>query len=381
MARIVSDVDSGRPDFIPWWRTEVTSGDVELITTALSREQVSMGVVTSQLERELADALDIPYVVATTSGSVALTMAMMALNIGPGDEVIVPDRTFIATAHGAHLLGAKIVLADCLPDSPNIDPGQIDALISSRTRAIIAVHLNGRFCQMETILEIASRKGIPVVEDAAQAVFSRTAMGFMGGFGRIGCFSFGMTKLLSTGQGGAVLTRDRMIFENLRAMRNHGVRDVVSHEYLQSGHNFKFTDMQAALGLGQSRRWAAKVSHCNAVYTAYEQGLAGQSKVTLVPVDIAAGECSLWAEVVTAERDNLADYLAQRGIQTRHFLPCLHSAPHLATPRSMPNSVRYGQTGLVLPSGPSQPLANVHRTIGAIRDWVDSNSGLGPSRD
>jgi dTDP-4-amino-4,6-dideoxygalactose transaminase len=375
MARIVSDVDSSRPDFIPWWRTEVTGGDVDLITSALFREQVSMGAVTAQLEREIAEALDIPYVVATTSGSVALTMAMMALDIGPGDEVIVPDRTFIATAHGAHLLGAKIVLADCLPDSPNIDPGQLEALVNSRTRAIIPVHLNGRFCRMDEILAIASKYGIPVVEDAAQAVFSRAPGGFMGGFGQIGCFSFGMTKLISTGQGGAVLTRDRAIYENLRALRNHGVRDVVTHDYLQSGHNFKFTDMQAALGLGQARRWAAKVNHCNAVYTAYSQGLAGQSKVTLVPVNIADGECSLWAEIVTDERDALADFLARRGIQTRHFLPCLHTAPHLATARQMPNSDRFGERGLILPSGPSQPLQNVQRTIEAVRDWVASNSG------
>jgi dTDP-4-amino-4,6-dideoxygalactose transaminase len=374
VSSVVSKVDQQHPDFISWWRTDVTPGEAQLVMEAIAAEQISMGAVTAQLERELGEIVDVPYVVATTSGSVALTLAMMALDIGPGDEVIVPDRTFIATAHAAQMLGAKIVLADCQPDYPNVDPKQIEGLITSRTKAIAVVHLNGRCCDMDEILAIADRRGIPVVEDAAQAVFSRSKRGYMGGIGRIGCYSFGMTKLASTGQGGAVLTRDKEIYEKLRAMRNHGVRDVVSHEYLQSGNNFKFTDLQAALGLGQIRRWQEKVSHCNAVYRAYREGLSGLPRVTILDVRVDDGECALWTEVVADERDQLSDFLAARGVQTRKFLPCLHSAPHLAGSTDFPNSIAFGKRGLVLPSGPAQSLANVTRTIALLQEWAGSNS-------
>lgn len=378
MTSIVSRVDTTSPGYVPWWRTDVTPDEAQLVMQAIAEEHISMGPVTADFERELAALIDVPYVVATTSGSVALTLAMMALGVGPGDEVIVPDRTFIATAHAAHMLGAKIVLADCLPGYPNVDPQDIARKITPRTKAIMVVHLNGRCCEMDEILAIADRHGIPVVEDAAQAVFSKSATGYMGGLGRIGCFSLGMTKLASTGQGGAVVTRDAEIYQQLRAMRNHGVRDVVTHDYLQTGNNFKFTDLQAALGLGQIRRWQEKVAHCNRVYDAYTKGLAGQYRVTPLDVRIGSGECALWTEVVCDRRDELADYLGKQGIQTRKFLPCLHSAPHLSADVHFPNSISFGARGLVLPSGPAQPLENVARTITAIRDWVGLNDPQNP---
>lgn len=374
MASIVSRVDTTSAGYVPWWRTDVTPDEAQLVMQAIAAEHISMGPVTADFERELGALIDVPYVVATTSGSVALTLAMMALGVGPGDEVIVPDRTFIATAHAAYMLGAKIVLADCLPGYPNVDPQDIARKITPRTKAIMVVHLNGRCCDMDEILALAGRHGIPVVEDAAQAVFSKSAAGYMGGLGRIGCFSLGMTKLASTGQGGAVVTRDAELYQQLRAMRNHGVRDVVSHDYLQSGNNFKFTDLQAALGLGQIRRAHEKVAHCNRVYDAYVAGLAGQYRVTPLDVRTADGECALWTEVVCDHRDELADYLGAQGIQTRKFLPCLHSAPHLSGDQRFPNSISFGARGLVLPSGPAQPLENVARTIAAIQNWVGINN-------
>lgn len=374
MSRIVSFVDSNSPVYVPWWRTDVTPDEAQLVMQAIAAEHISMGPVTADFERELGALIDVPYVVATTSGSVALTLAMMVLGIGPGDEVIVPDRTFIATAHAAHMLGARIVLADCLPGYPNVDPQDIARKITTRTKAIMVVHLNGRCCEMDEIVAIADRHGIPVVEDAAQAIFSQSPAGYMGGLGRIGCFSLGMTKLASTGQGGAVVTRDPELYQQLRAMRNHGVRDVVSHDYLQSGNNFKFTDLQAALGLGQIRRAQEKVAHCNRVYDAYVRGLAGQYRVTPLEVSTGSGECALWTEVVCERRDALANYLGTQGIQTRKFLPCLHSAPHLSANTHFPNSISFGARGLVLPSGPAQPMENVERTIAIIRNWLGVNT-------
>lgn len=365
--RIVSQVDAERDDFVPWWKTRIDDADVALLMRSVDERRFSMGSGTAEFEAELAAILGVRHALATTSGSMALMLSMLALGIGPGDEVIVPDRTFIATAHGASLLGARIVLADCKTDNPNVDPAEIARKISARTKAVIVVHLNGGACDMEPILAAAGRFSVPVVEDAAQALFSRSGGRFLGTFGAMGCFSFGMTKVASTGQGGAIVTDDPRLYERLRGLRNHGVRDVVSHEYLGTGGNFKFNDMQAGIGLGQIRRWREKVEHCNAVYRAYRQGLSAVPGLRVLDIDVDRGECALWTEIVVESRDRLADALAAQGIQTRKFLPCLHSAPHLATDAQFPNSQRFALTGLVLPSGPDQPLANVERTIAAIR--------------
>jgi perosamine synthetase len=366
---IFDSVDQTRSDFVPWWRTTIPDEDISELVSAIRSEHISMGPVTAQLEQRLAAALDVPFVVATTSGSVALTLAMMALEIGPGDEVIVPDRTFIATAHAASLLGARVVLADCLSNHPNVDPQEISKKITSRTKAIVIVHLNGRACCIREIASIADKHGLPLVEDAAQAIFSRSEYGNLGTQGAMGCFSFGMTKLVSTGQGGAVVTRSPALYDKLRAMRNHGVRDTISHEYLMMGNNFKFTDLQAAIGLGQVARAEEKVRRCNDIYRAYQSGLNGLNGVSLLEVRIDHGECALWAEVISPRRDELSGYLASRGIQTRKFLPSLHTAPHLAGGADFPHSAEFERTGMIIPSGPAQRMESVRRTIEAIREW------------
>ncbi len=235
---------------VSWWRTAIGEDERATILDSLARERISMGAVTAELEAELCRRLEVPYAVATTSGSVALMMALLALDIGPGDEVIVPTRTFIATAHAASLLGARVVLVDCGAESPNLDVERLAAHITDRTKAIIPVHLNGRAVDAR-VFEIARQRGLAVVEDAAQALYSRTPQGYLGTLGDIGCFSFGMVKLTSTGQGGALVTRDEALYRRLVAIRNHGVRDVVSHDYLGVGGNFKFTDILASIGLWQ----------------------------------------------------------------------------------------------------------------------------------
>jgi dTDP-4-amino-4,6-dideoxygalactose transaminase len=364
---IISKVSPEHKDFVPWWKTRIDESDIALLIRSVNEKRFSLGSGTAEFETELASILGVRHAVATTSGSMALMMSMIALGIRPGDEVIVPDRTFIATAHGASLLGARIVLADCKLGDPNVDPAEIERKISPRTKAVVVVHLNGHGCDMEPILSIAGRYGVPVVEDAAQALFSRKDGKFLGTLGAMGCFSLGMTKIASTGQGGAVVTNDKRLYDRLRSLRNHGVRDVISHDYLETGGNFKFNDLLAGIGLGQIRQWREKVEHCNAIYRAYRDGLAAVPGVRVLEVVVDGGECALWTEIIADARDRLAAALAERGIQIRKFLPCLHTAPHLAGDVGFANSQRFAAHGLVLPSGPDQPLANVERTIQAIR--------------
>ncbi len=354
---------------VPFWMTDIGEREVATVCDTMARKSFSLGAVTAEMEAEIAKQLDVPYALCTTSGSTALMMGLMAAGIGPGDEVIVPTRTFIATAHAASLLGAKVVLVDCQSGDTNMDVAEAAKKISSRTKAIMPVHLNGRSCDMAAISTLAKKHGLAVIEDACQGIFSRTADGYLGTLGDCGCFSFGMVKLVSTGQGGAVVTRDKAIYEKLAAMRNHGVADVISHTYLMPGHNFKFNDIQASIGLWQVRRGPEKAAHVNTVYKRYRKGLEELPFIELMPVDVDKGEVALWAEAVSEERDALMAFLSQNGIQSRKFIPCVHTAPHFSSGEQFPHSERFNRTGLNLPSGPDMPLDYVDRAIEVLTEY------------
>ncbi len=354
---------------VPFWMTNIGENEIATVAETMSAKSFSMGAVTAKMEAEIAKQLDVPYVLCATSGSMALMMGLMGAGVGPGDEVIVPTRTFIATAHAASVLGAKVVMVDSLSESPNMDVAEAAKKITPRSKAIMPVHLNGRMCDMAAIRALAEKHGLAVIEDACQGMFSRGPDGYQGTLGDCGCFSFGMVKLVSTGQGGAIVTRNKELYEKLAAMRNHGVADVVSHTYLTTGHNFKFNDLLASIGLWQVRRGPEKASHVNAVYKRYREGLEGLSFIELAPVDVDKGEVALWTEAVSEERDNLMAFLAGEGIQTRKFIPCVHTAPHFSGGGPFPNSERYNRTGFNLPGGPDMPLEYVDRTIEALKKY------------
>jgi dTDP-4-amino-4,6-dideoxygalactose transaminase len=354
---------------ISWWRTEFATGEAERIAESIAHEHVSQGQVTAEFEQALGEVLDVPYVVATTSGSTALLMALMAAGVGPGDEVIVPNRTWIATAHAAMMLGARVVLVDVEEDRPIIDAAAIEAKITPRTRVIMPVHLNGRSADMGAITAIAKRHGIRVVEDAAQAIGSRNGAGPIGTQGDLGCFSLSVAKLIATGQGGFVVTRDEMLHRALKSVRTHGVADVVNAEWTRLGFNFRFTDILASIGVVQLAKLPQRVEKARAIYEAYRRGIETLGQVRLIPVDLEAGEVPVYAEVLCAHRERLLVHLASHDIEARPFYPDLDHAAYLGNEGAFPNSRKYGSEGVYLPSGPAQPMENVHRVIEALRSF------------
>ncbi len=354
---------------VPFWMTNIGENEIATVAETMAAKSFSMGAVTAKMEAEIAKQLDVPYVLCATSGSMALMMGLMGAGVGPGDEVIVPTRTFIATAHAASLLGARVVLVDSRSDSPNMDVAEVEKKITSRSKAIMPVHLNGRVCDMAAIRALAEKHGLAVIEDACQGMFSRGPDGYQGTVGDFGCFSFGMAKLVSTGQGGAIVTRDKEMYEKLTIIRNHGVSDLVSHAYVMPAHNFKYNDIQASIGLWQVRRGPEKVAHVNAVYKRYLEGLEDLPFIDLIPVDIDKGEAALQAEVMSEERDALMAFLAGEGVQTRKLTPCVHTAPHFNNDEAFPNSERFNRLGFKLPSGPNLPLDCVDRTIAALKKY------------
>ena len=354
---------------IPWWRIAFGEADIQNVSEAIQNGNISQGPVTVEFEKQLAKALDVPYIVVTTSGSVALMISLMAVGIQSGDEVIIPNRTWIATAHAAKMLGANAVLVDVQPDIPIMNVSEIRDKITSKTKAIMPVHLGGRKVDMDDIREIADEFNLRVVEDAAQALMVKQGDKYCGTLSDAGCFSFSVAKLLPTGQGGAVATRSQEVYEKLMKIRSHGVSDVINVTYSELGFNFKFTDLQAAIGLNQLSFVEQRVKKLKKIYQIYEIGLTKFSFLKLIPVSIFKGEIPLYIEILTQERQKLVKFLASHSIQTRPFYPSLDDAKYLQNTGSFPNAKTFGTQGLVLPCGPDQPLENIDRVLDVLNQF------------
>ncbi len=354
---------------ISWWRTSFGDEEATLIAQAVGGEHISQGEVTDHFERRLADLLGVPAVVATTSGSMALLMGLLLVGVGPGDEVIVPNRTWIATAHAPLLLGARPVLVDVEPDRPIMDISLVEELITERTKALVPVHLNGRSVDMTALNGIASRHGVAVVEDAAQALGSRNATGPLGTQSAAGCFSLSVAKIISTGQGGFVAAPDEDAAERLRLMRTHGVTDVVHATYGAPGFNFRFNDVLASMGLAQLDRLDGRIQRVTEVHGRYAEGLGGLSSVSILPAHVEKGEVPVYVEALVPRRAELMKYLEALGIQVRPFYPDLDTADYLADGRDYPNSRRFGSQGVFLPCGPDQSDRAIDRVIEALEDF------------
>ena len=350
------------PKIFHWW-SNVGEEEIRRIGDAIRNKRLSHGPITEEFERRISEVLGLEHVAATTSGSMAILMALIAAEVGPGDEVIVPNRTWIATAHAPWLLGAKPVFVDVLPDCPVIDVAQVEARITARTKAIIPVHLNGRSADMRALNRIAARHGLKVIEDAAQAFGSRNLDGPLGTQSFAGCFSLSVAKIITTGQGGYVVTRDPEVGARLRAMRTHGVSDPINCIYTKPGFNFRFTDLLASIGLVQLEQLPERIRKLQIIYARYAAALPAFDFLRFVPVNIAAGEIPIYIEVCCPQRDRLVVHLAATGIQTRPFYPDLHTAPYFGDTGRYPNAEKFAAQGLFLPSGPDQPMENVERVL------------------
>lgn len=355
---------------VNWWNIALEEDEIEAVGQAIRDRFVSMGPLTEKLEEALARELEVPYVVCVTSGTSALMIACMAAGVRAGDEVIVPDRTFVATAHAPMILGARVRLTDTKKSRPVMDENALAPLITDRTRAIIPVHLNGHAADMEAINAIASRHGITVIEDACQAFGSRSNGRLLGTLSRFGCFSLGLAKLVTTGQGGFVTCHTQEDRELLKKLRNHGVFDVF-HDGgpCMVGGNFKLTDIQASIGLVQIGKFERKRRHQLDVYRRYRDGLSDVACLRCVNVDIENGELPLRPEFLCSDREAFIKEINRFGINVVAHTHSLNELPYLNTPgASFPNSELHHAHALIFPCGPDQPIANVERSINAIKE-------------
>jgi len=332
-----------------------------------------LGPVTEAFEAALARYLGVPHVVGTSSGTDALLVALMALGVGPGDEVVTSPFTFFASAGVVARLGARPVFVDVEPDTLTLDPGRLEAALSSRTKAIQPVHLYGQPADMTGILAIARRRGIPVVEDACQAIGATVGGRKAGTLGAMGAFSFYPTKNLgAAGDAGAVATDDAALAALLRSLRVHGSSTTYFHDRV--GGNFRLDALQAAVLSAKLPRLEAWNARRRAIAERYGELLAAPARAGRVRLPAEApGRGHVFHQYVVrvADRDGVRARLGERGVGSAVFYPVpLHLQECFAAlggrAGDFPEAERAAREVLALPMFPELTDAEVERVAAAL---------------
>lgn len=307
---------------------------------------------TREFEEQIADYVGTKHCSVVNNGTISLTLALIACDVGPGDEVIVPDFTMVASANAVKLAGAEVVFVDIEADSLCMDFERMSEAVTPRTKAIVLVTVNGRYpARMMEFAAFCRDRGLRLVEDAAQSLGSFKDGRHLGTFGHIGSFSFSAPKVITTGQGGALVTDDDALIERIRLLRDFGRASGGSDHYLTMGWNFKFTDIQAIIGIEQMKKLPWRVRRKKEIYARYRKHLAGTPELELIPTDLE--DTAPWfidVLVANGKREELAGFLKDQGIGARPFYPALHAEPVYARSGSFPVSERVARQGLWLPS-------------------------------
>lgn len=283
---------------------------------------------TEKFEHLIAEYLGVKHASVVTNGTVSLFIALMALGIGRGDEVIVPNLTMIASANAVLLAGAKPRLVEIDPQNMCLDLSLAERGITKKTKAIMFVNLNGRSVDMNILLALCKKYRLYLIEDAAQALGSTWQGKHMGTFGDIGSLSFSMPKIITTGQGGALLTNDDVLIKKIRKIKDFGRVKSGVDIYESLGFNFKFTDLQAVVGIEQMKKLKVRVKRKKEIYRLYEKELLGVEGIRFFQTDLS--QTTPWfIDLLADRREELIDYLKLHGIGSRPFYPPIHTqAPY-----------------------------------------------------
>jgi dTDP-4-amino-4,6-dideoxygalactose transaminase len=324
---------------IPLSDIDMGAEEVLAVTKVLESRWLTLGAVTQDFEQQFAAATGSKHALAVTNATAALHLSCVVANLGPGDEVIVPSLTFVATANAVRYVGAKPVFADITSaDNLNISPESILENLSPKTKAIIVVHYAGYACAMSEIMKIARENGLIVIEDAAHAAGSELDGAALGTWGQTGCFSFFSNKNMTTGEGGMITTQDDAVAERLRILRSHGMTSMTwdrhkghawSYDVTELGYNYRIDEIRAALGLVQLAKLNKNNLRRKALTELYRETLAELAPSVSMPFSSSRGRSAYHILPVLlpvgSDRRIFMDTMKDNGIQTSIHYPPIHT--------------------------------------------------------
>ena len=342
-------------NFIPISQPSITQKEIDYVTDAVKSGWVSsMGKYVNAFEEQFADYVGTKYAVSTCNGTAALHLALVSSGIKSGDEVIIPDFTFVATANAVKYTGAAVVCVDIEEESLCIDPEQIEKAITEKTKAIIPVHVYGHPANMVAIRQIAQKYNLVVIEDAAESHGAEVSGKKVGSLGHCGVFSFYGNKIITSGEGGMVTTDDEDLYEQLRNLRDHAMSKEKRYWHESVGFNYRMTNLQAALGVAQLERIEELLNRKREIFFAYRELLAVNKRLRL-------NKEAVWAKNVywmvclevegfsESERDAFMKQLKNAGIDSRPYFYPISDMP-MYDKASTPVVHKIYKRGINLPS-------------------------------
>jgi perosamine synthetase len=349
------------PQVQPW----IGSEEQALVGGVVSDNWLTEGPRSKEFGQRLLELMDAPYGVFAPNGTLALALALMALEVFRDAEVIVPDATFVGSASAVILAGAKPVFVDIDSQTLQIDIEQAEKAVTSNTAAIMPVHLMGASADMDGVMELAERRGLKVVEDAAQGIGVNYRGRHVGTIGDVGCFSFFADKTITTGEGGFVTCNSEEVYERLQLIRNQGRLKSGSFIHPAVGFNFRITDMQAAIGIAQLSKLDQIVSRKRANHARYQELLAQNPHVRVFSAPQAGNHVPFRCAVHCEDAFELAKFLDDNCVDTRRFFYPLHRQPcftDLFGPIDdgpFASSIDAYEHGLLLPVYPTMSHADI----------------------
>lgn len=374
---------------IPLFDLRLEDSDIEAVAETLRSGWLTMGPRTKALEEALATHLGVGNVVAVSSGTAALHLAFKAAGVGPGDEVIVPAYTFVATANAILYCGAQPVFADIAGlDDPTIDLIEVERLITPRTRAVAAVHFAGYPAGVDALAELCAERGLALIEDAAHAPDAERSGRKLGTFGLAGAFSFFSNKVLSVGEGGALVTNDDQVAERVRLLRSHALTSTTwdrhlghadTYDVVDIGFNYRMDEPRAALALARLPRMATEIGRRRELTRIYRAHLEELPDL-IVPFrdeDVSHSSCYIMPVMLRGPERRAAfrAALRERGIQTSVLYPAIHEFsayrqryPHV----SLPRTEQAARCEVTLPLYPHMTEEDQGRVLAAVREALQA---------
>ena len=372
---------------IPLADVDYGEEEIEAVERVLRSKWLTMGAVTQQFEQDFREFTGIGYCVAVSNCTAGLHLAMVALGIGEGDEVIVPSLSFVATANAVRYTGARPVFTDVGgAEDLNISPASILNRITHSTKAITVMHYGGYACDMEAILEIAKEHQLFVVEDAAHAVGSSLVDKHLGGWGDIGCFSFFPNKNMTTAEGGMVATNNEELTRKLRLLRSHGMTSITwdrykghawSYDVTDLGYNYRIDEIRSALGVVQLRKLEKNNQKRRSLTNEYWQELGEKIPGVILPFRKYRGEsaCHLMPVILPegTDRSIVMEKLKEKGVQTSIHYPPIHLFSYYKTQIGRPSLERTEELGgreLTLPLFPGMDVEDVRYVVDTLAEAI-----------